>query len=112
MIINFKTLSYCLFSQKGDLELYISFPKKIKGKQQRLSVTIPLQICEDYGLQPGDFVSVTLEDKPKNPTLKVQFNKRISKCGGQGRILYIPKKVVIKHNLQRDMKILVTLEEV
>ena len=92
--------------------MYISFPRKIRGKDNRLSITIPKAICEDYGIQPGDFILVTLEDKPKDPTLKIQFSKRISKCGSEGRIVYIPMDIAREYNLQGNTKLLVTLEEV
>jgi len=89
----------------------IIFPKKIRGKETRLSITIPKDICEQYSLEPGDFVVVTLENRPNDPAFKVQFRKRIAKCGSEGRLLYIPKKIVGKHNIQRDMTVLVSLEE-
>lgn len=89
----------------------IIFPKKIKGKEDRLSITIPKSICEDYNLGPGDFVLVKLENRPNDPELKMQFRKRIAKCGSEGRLLYIPKKLVHERKLHRDMSVLVSLEE-
>ena len=89
----------------------IIFPKKIRGREDRLSITIPKEICEQYSLEPGDFVVVTLENRPSDPVFKVQFRKRIAKCGSEGRLVYIPKKITAKHNLKRDMTVLVSLEE-
>lgn len=89
----------------------IIFPKKIKGKEDRLSITIPKNIANDYSLEPGNFVAVTLRDKVKKSTRNVEFRKRIAKCGAEGTLIYIPKKVVQKHGLHRDMTVWVTLEE-
>jgi len=90
----------------------IRFPKKIKGREDRLSITIPRNISREYGLEPGDDVKITLTDKPKNPTFEIQFVKTISKCGlSGGTLLYVPKRVVHKHNLQRNMSVWVTVEE-
>ena len=89
----------------------IIFPKKIKGKDDRLSITIPKTIADDYGLEPGNFVFVTLKDKVKGSKLNVEFRKRIAKCGAEGTLVYLPKKIVVKHGLRRDMTVWVTLEE-
>lgn len=89
----------------------IIFPKKIKGKEDRLSITVPKRIAEDYNLEPGDFVLVTLENRPVDPLLKIQFRKRIAKCGYEGLLLYIPKKTVKEYDLRREMSVIVSLEE-
>lgn len=91
--------------------MYISFPRKIRGRKDLLSISIPKSLCEDYDLQPGDYISVTLENKPKDPELRVQFNKKIAAVGSEGRILYLPKDIVERHHLQRNTSVLVTLEE-
>ena len=89
----------------------IIFPKKIRGKENRLSITIPKDMCEQYSLEPGDFVVVTLENRPSDPVFKAQFRKRIAKCGSEGRLIYIPKKITEKHNFKRNMTVIVSLEE-
>jgi len=89
----------------------IIFPKKIKGKEDRLSITIPKNIAREYGIEPGDDIKVTLHDKPKDPELEIQFVKTVAKCGEQGTLLYVPKRVVHRYNLKRNMTVWVTIEE-
>jgi len=78
----------------------IVFPAKVKGKEERLSVTIPTKIARDYGLRPGDFVIVTLKDNTRTPELYIQFRKRIAKAGSMGTLIYIPKKLYDKYELK------------
>lgn len=89
----------------------IRFPKKIKGPEDRLSITIPRNIAREYGLEPGDDIKVTLADRPKNPSFEIQFVKTIAKCGADGTLIYIPKRIVHEHNLQREISVWVTIEE-
>lgn len=90
----------------------IKFVKKLKGKEDRLSITIPTAIADDYSLEPGTFVTVTLKDEVQDPKVYVKFAKPIAKCGDRGRLIYVPRKVVREYNLERDMKLLVVLEEI
>ena len=91
--------------------MYISFPRKIRGRANRLSISIPKSICEDYDIQPDDFLSVTIEDKPKNPELRIRFPKKVARAGTEGRLIYLRKKDVEKYGLKRNTVVLVTLEE-
>lgn len=90
----------------------LSFVRRIKGKKDRLSITVPREIIRQYGLEPKDYFMVTLEgEKTRTPPLVVQFRKLLSKCGEEGILIYIPKKVVVENSLERDMAVTVTLED-
>ena len=86
-----------------------SFVKRIKGKQERLSITVPKQIIDDYGVLPGDYVKVTLKRTPKD-TESIQFAKKLAKCGSEGVLIYIPKNIAQKYNLERDMSFWITVQ--
>lgn len=90
--------------------LEIRFVRKLKGKEDRFSITIPTAIAEDYSLEPGTFVTVTLQDALKDPKIHLKFAKSIAKCGERGRLIYVPIKVAKEYELKRDTKLLVTLE--
>lgn len=91
----------------------ISFDRRIKGKEDdkciRLSVTVPKTIADEYELNPGDFVNVTLRYDIRNPDLKFTFAKKICRCGTEGRVIYLPKKLVIKYGLHRNQVVTLTL---
>jgi len=89
----------------------IIFPRKIKGREDALSITIPHNIAETYGMLPGDYVNVTLKKTPKD-TKEIRFAKKISKCGSQGTLLYVPKHIIREHGLKRNMTFWVYIEEV
>lgn len=91
--------------------MYISFPRRIRGRKDCFSITVPKHIAEDYDIQCGDRVIVLLEDRAKDPRLRVRFEKTVSKAGTEGRILYIPKRKVKEYGLKLGMVVLVTLED-
>lgn len=94
--------------------MIISFSKRIKGKENRLSVSVPKGIVDAYKLFHKQPVSVTLQDRPVDPEMIVKFYTQLSLCGSQGLLIYLSKKDVEKYGLKRDMIVavkLVTLKE-
>lgn len=89
----------------------IKFSKRIKGREDRLSITISRNISNKYKLKPGDDVKATLTDKLKDPSFEVKFVKTLARCGKNGVLLYVPKEIAHEHNLERDMRVWVTIEE-
>jgi hypothetical protein len=88
------------------------FVKTIRGKPGRLSITIPTSLTEQYILDPGLYVKVTLQDSLKDPKIFVKFSKPIAKCGERGRLIYIPRKIAVENELKKDTKVLVILETI
>ena len=89
----------------------IVFPRKIKGRENAPSISIPKSIADTYGLLPDDYVNVTLKKTPKDIE-EIRFAKKIAKSGTQGTLLYIPIKIVREYGLQRGMTFWVYIEEV
>lgn len=88
------------------------FVKTIRGKPGRFSITIPTSLTRQYILDPGMYVLVTVQDSLKDPKISFKFPASISKCGGRGRLIYVPKKVAEDNDLGRALgtKVLVILE--
>jgi hypothetical protein len=89
----------------------IIFPRKIKGKSDRLSITIPRKLARDYGLEPGVYIKVTLRKTPKDTENEIQFAKKIAKCGYEGTLIYIPTTIVQEYKLEYGMTFWVMIEE-
>lgn len=89
------------------------FAKKIKGRKDCPSITIPKAIADQYGLEPGVDVKVTLRDRTKDPSFEIQFIKTLAKAGSQGTLLYIPARIVKRYGsvLKRYTSVWVTIEE-
>ena len=87
----------------------IYFVKKIKGRKDRLSITIPKGLADEYDLQPNEFVNVILGYDVTKPELKEKFGKKVCACGSGGRIIYLPKKLSNRLNLKRDQVVTITL---
>ena len=87
----------------------VYFTKRIKGKDTRLSITVPKRLADEYDLKADDFVNVILGYDVERPELKEKFGKKVCACGSGGLIIYLPDKVRKRLNLHRDQIVTVTL---
>ena len=85
------------------------FTKKLKGREDLLSVTVPRRLADTYGFEAGDYVKVTMRRHVEDEQI-IQFAKKLSKCGTRGLLLYIPTHIARQYELELGMKFLFRVE--